>query len=264
VGWPSLILLGAAGLASMRAAIDRGDLDEAARQGAQAGPAVIEAALAAPDRAARLAAIAAAMPSSGSELDAGRAELLDALARAAAQPDRRTAIPAARAAREIARSLLGHAQPAGATPDLPDDLGAADIAAWRDVWAKLAARTDLWIELRVLALDTAAALDPGGTGVELAVALADLDPAYRRAAVAVVPMPVPAALRGTLAAVVAKDADPGVALAAAATVCADLAVDPPGPVLDALGAAGLAKLRTLVAAGGGAAAAVRDAKRCLR
>lgn len=264
MGWPSLVLIGAAGLATMRAAIDRGDLDEAARQGAQAGPAVIEAALAAPDRAARLAGIAAAAPSDA-ELPAGRAELLDALARAAAQPDRRTAIPAARAAREIARSLLGHARPAGAAPDLPDDLSAADVAAWREAWAQLAARTDLWIELRVLALDTAAALDPGGTGVELAAALSDLDPAYRRAVLAVVPMPVPQGLRGTLAAAVAKDEDPAVALAAAAILCADLAVDPPGPVLDALGAPGIAKLRALVA--GAAAAngpAVRDAKRCLR
>ena len=244
----------------MRAAIDRGDLDEAARQGALAGPAVIEQALAAPDRAARLAAIAAAP--TATELPAGRAELLDALARAAAQPDRRTAIPAARAAREIARSLLGHARPAGADADLPDDLAPADVAEWRAAWAELAARTDRWIELRVLALDTAAALDPGGTGVELVAALADRDPAYRRAAVALVPMPVPAALRGALAGAVVNDADAAVALDAAAVLCADLAVDPPRPVQGALGAPGLAKLRALVTAGG-PAAAIRNASRCL-
>jgi hypothetical protein len=71
VGWLSMIAAGAAGLAAMRAAIDRSDLEEAARQGALAGPATIEQALAAPDRAARIAAIAAAP--GASELPATRA-----------------------------------------------------------------------------------------------------------------------------------------------------------------------------------------------
>lgn len=259
MGWLSVIVAGAAGLAAMRAAIDRGDEEEAARQGALAGPTVIQQALAAPDRTARLAGIAAAPDAS--ELPAGRAGLLPALARAASQPDRRTAIPAARAARAIARSLYGHARPPGAAADLPDDLAPEDVAAWRAAWAKLAARADLWIELRVLALDTAAALDPGGTGVELAAALADPDPAYRRAAIAVVPMPVPPAMRAALAGAAAGDADPGAALDAAAALCADLVADPPRPILDALGPAGLARLRKLVA--DGPPAAVRDAARCL-
>jgi hypothetical protein len=259
VGWLSLILVGAAGLAAMRAAIERGDIEDAARQGALAGPAVIEQALAAPDRPARLAAIAAAP--SASELPAGRAELLPALARAASRPDRRTAIPAARAAREIARSLYGHARPPGAAADLPDDLAPDDVAVWRAAWAKLAARAELWIELRVLALDTAAALDPGGIGVDLAPALADPDPAYRRAAIALVPTPVPPAMRGALAGAAAGDADPAAALDAAAALCADLVADPPRPILDALGPQGLARLRKL--ASGGAPAAVRNAARCL-
>src|SRR5690242_21550552 len=93
------LVIAAAGIASMRSAMERGDVDEAARQGVLAGPAVIEEALAAPDRAARLAAIAAAPDASG------RAELLDALATAASGPDRRSAVPAARAARTIAREL---------------------------------------------------------------------------------------------------------------------------------------------------------------
>jgi hypothetical protein len=254
-----MIAAGAAGLAAMRAAMERGDIEEAARQGALAGPAAIEQALAAPDRTARLAAIAAAP--GAAELPAARAELLPALARAAARPDRRTAIPAARAPREIARSLLGHARPSGAAADLPDDLAPDDVAAWRAEWAGLAARPDLWIELRVLALDTAAALDPGGTGGELAAALADPDPAYRRAAIAAVPMPVPLALRAALAGAVARDADPGAALAAAAVLCADLAADPPRPVLDALGPQGLERLRELAA--GAPRPEARNAGRCL-
>lgn len=243
-----MIVVGVAGMASMRAALDRGDLDEAARQGALAGPAVIERALSAPDRSARLAAIAAA------PIAADRAELLEPLARAAAGADRRVAIPAARAARQIARDLTRH--------DLPDDLAAEDLATWRHTWAELAGDRDRFIELRVLALDTAAALDATGPGLDLAAALADPDPAFRRAAIADVPMPVPVALRGPLATAVTKDTDDGVALAAAATLCADLVVDPAQPVLDALGTTGLARIKSLVASG--APAAIRDATRCLR
>lgn len=244
----------------MRAAIDRGDIDEAARQGGLAGPAVIAQALAAPDRAARLAAIAAAP--TATDLVAGRADLLGPLAIAAAQPDRRTAIPAARAARIIARSLYGHARPPGAANALPDDLAPADVAAWRLAWAELAAAPERWIELRIVALDTAAALDPDGVGVSIGAALADPDPAYRRAAIALVPMPVPAGMRGALAGAVAKDADPDVALDAAATLCTDLAIDPPRPILEALGAPGLERIRSLVG-GRGAAVAIRSAARCL-
>lgn len=261
MGWLSIIFVGTAGLATMRAAIDRGDIDEAARQGNLAGPAVIERALAAPDRAARLAAIAAAP--TATDLVAGRADLLGPLAVAAAQPDRRTAIPAARAARTIARSLYGHARPLGAAAPLPDDLAPADVAAWRLAWAELAASRDRWIELRVLALDTAAALDPDGIGVALGAALADADPAYRRAALALVPMPVPAAMRSALAGAVAKDTDPDVALDAAATLCTDLAADPPRPILESLGASGLERIRSLVGSRGVAAVAVRNAARCL-
>jgi hypothetical protein len=74
-------------------------------------------------------------------------------------------------------------------------------------------------------------------------------------------MPVPAALRGALAGAVAGDADPGAALAAGAVLCADLAADPPRPILDALGAPGLARLRELAA--GAPRAQARDAGRCL-
>jgi hypothetical protein len=250
VGWLAFIAFGAAGLGSMRAAVDRGDLDEAARQGMLAGAATIEKALAAPDRPARLAGIAAA-PSADD-----REELLQPLAVLAGNPDRRTAIGAANAARQIARELAKRSDP-------PDDIAVEDLATWRDRWATLARDGDRWIELRVIALDTAAALDRTGIGVDLATSLADPDPAFRRAAVAIVPMPVPPALRGPLAAAVVKDTDAGVALAAAAALCADLATDPPKPVLDALGTPGLDRIRSLVA-GHGSATAIRDVKRCLK
>lgn len=253
MSWLSLVVLGAAGLGSMRAAVERGDVDEATRQGVLAGAGVVEQALRAPDRATRLAGIAAAPRVEG------RAELLDALATAAAGPDRRTALPAARAARAIARELAARGLPEG----LPDDLASDDVLRWRDAWATLARRGDRWIDLRVVALDTAAALDPGGTGVDLGAALSDPDPALRRAALAVVPAPTPARMRGALAGAVISDTDPGVALAAAATLCADLPADPAGPLLDALGGAGLTRLRVLVTTDGAPRADVREAARCL-
>ena len=242
----------------MRAAMERGDVDEAARQGVLAGPAIIEEALRAPDRAARLAAIAAAPDAEDS------AELLDALAAAAGGPDRRTAIPAARAARAIARDL--------AERELPDDIAADDVRAWRDAWAALASRTDRWIELRVLALDTAASLDraatvpgaaPIGVGLTLETALADRDPALRRAAIANVPAPVPAAMRAALGAAIAKDIDAEVALAAAHALCFDLVADAPGPILAVIDAAGMQRLKTLVEGANPKLPGVRDAKRCL-
>ena len=114
MAWQHVLVLGASGIAAMRAALERGDLDEAVRQGALAGPVVVERALHAGDRATRLAGIAAA------PVVEDRAELLDALADAAGGPDRRTAIPAAAAARAIARELERQGR--------PDDLAADDVA----------------------------------------------------------------------------------------------------------------------------------------
>lgn len=225
------LVLAAAGLASMKAALEKGDVDEAARQGALAGPVIVEQGLASPDRATRLAAIAAA------PFVEDRAELLGPLAQAAAGPDRRTAIPAARAARTIARELV--------RKPLPDDLAPEDVGEWRAAWAKLAADRTRWIELRVLALDAASALAPDGAGLPLDAALADPDPALRRAAVADVAIPVPAELRVHLAKAVVSDTDDAVALAAGAALCADLAYDPPAPVLAALGEPGLQRLRSI-------------------
>jgi hypothetical protein len=249
VSWVSAVVLGASAIAAMRAALEHGDLDEAARRGAIAGPWSVERALGSGDRTVALAAIAAA------PLVEDRAELLDALARVAGGGDRRTAIPAAGAARAIAREL--------SRADRPDDLADDDLAAWRAAWAALALRGDRWIELRLLALDTAAALDPAGIGVELAVALRDPDPAFRRAAATILPPPAPATSYAALAAAVIGDADPEVALGAAQSLC--LSVDPvKQPVRDALGPAGLARIRALATgARSPDTAAARDAARCL-
>jgi hypothetical protein len=212
----AFVVVGVAGIASMRAAMEKGDVDEAARQGVLAGPAVVAKALAAPDRPAQLAAIAAAP---GVE---GRETLLEVLARVAAGPDRRVAIPAARAARAIAIELAEH--------DLPDDIAPDDARVWRDAWAALAVRADRWIEVRVLALDTSAALEraattpgqpPASIGVALETALADRDPAFRFAAIHDVPAPVPDAMRPLLVKAIESDIDNDVARAAAQVLCFD-------------------------------------------
>lgn len=271
-------------LATMKAALEKGDLDEAARQGVLAGPAVIEAALASPDRTTVLAGIAAAP-----RVEA-RAELLESLARIARGPDRRTALPAARAAVSIAREMTRH-EPA-------DDIADADIVAWRDRFADIALDRTRWVELRVLAIDAAAyidrtraidprasnvpssnppssnpqdsstntyASDPGradGLGVPLAPMVADPDPAIRRAVLAHVPVPL-GALRDPIAKLVATDSDPLVALAAAAVVCADLAFDPAEPILAALGSAGITRVQAIVSTAGASRGQLREAARCL-
>lgn len=258
MSWLQVIVLGATGVAAMRAALERGDVDEAARQGALAGPAVVERLLRTPapqtDRTTVLAAIAAA------PLVEDRAELLDALAQVAAGPDRRVAIPAAGAARAIAREIAREI----ARRDRPDDLAPDDLATWQRTWAAIAMRGDRWIELRMVALDVAAALDPAGLGVELAAGLRDPEPAFRRAAATLVPLPAAPPTHRALAAAVIEDIDADVALAAAQSLCAARDATSRRAVQDALGAAGLARIRALKAAARPAdAIAVRDASRCL-
>lgn len=228
------LLLLAAGITAMTAAFERGDLDEAMRQGALAGPAVVEQAFAAKARTTRLAAIAAAPATED------RAELLPDLADLSASADRRVAIPAARAAHTIAREIAEH--------DLPDDLVAEDLAAWRERFASIAANADHVVEVRLASLETAQALG----GFALQPLLADPDPLVRAEAIDLQPRPVDPALRPALARTVATDADAHVALAAARLLCAD----DPAAGTAALGTVGVARLAKLPRD--------RDALRCLR
>ncbi len=235
----------------MTAALESGDTDEASRQGVLAGPQVIEAALASPARPSRLAAITAAPAVEA------RAELLPALATAAGAGDRRTAIPAARAARTIARELAQSSRDG----DVPDDLDPVDVATWRALFESLSHNTNRFIEVRVLALDTVASLaqviDPHELGFDLAAALADPDPALRSIAIALVPRPTPATARAALASTVKSELDPAVALAAAQVLCGDER----DPAIAVLGGPGLDRVKQLVA--GKPARTTRDARRCL-
>jgi hypothetical protein len=241
----------AAGIASMTAAVERGDLDEAARQGALAGPNVVEQALRSKTRSTVLAGIVAAPTTED------RAELLPVLARVAGGGDRRTAIPAALAARTIAEQL--------AKKDLADDIAAEDIQTWRAVFEVLAITKGRVIEVRVASLETAAALehviDPAQLGFDLGHALADPDPLLRAAALELVPRPTAAALRAVIVPVLG-DSDTAVTLAAAQTLCADVA-DDASAVKAALGTDGIAKIKAIVKAHPNAIE-VRDASRCLK
>lgn len=232
----------------MTDALDRGDRDEASRQGVLAGPVAVEQALANPVRTTQLAGIIAAP-----RVEA-RAELLPALATVAGSGDRRVAIPAADAARTIAREL--------ARQELSDDIATDDVATWRALFDQLARNGNRFIEVRVLALDTVASLAqviaPDQVGFDLAAALGDPDPAYRATAAMLVPRPTPAAARAPLANTVKNDADDKVALVAAQVLCGD----DREPALPLLGAQGLDRIKDLVK--GKPARTVRDAARCLR
>jgi hypothetical protein len=251
---------GIAELDGLRHALERGDTDEVTRLGVIAGPAVVDRALAPGDRVAQLAGIVAA-PVVGQ-----REQLLPSLARVAAGADRRTAIPAARAARMIADAL--------ASTEPADDVAAEDLAAWRALWLALARRGDRFIEVRTDALAIASdlarstgAIGRDALGFELTTELADPDPAMRATALALVPQPAPVELRGAITAAISNDADPRVVLAAAQALCADLVTDDPVPVLAAIGPAGLARIQTIATTlPGGTKAdvgALRDATRCL-
>ncbi|HET9990799.1 MAG TPA: hypothetical protein VFQ65_19850 [Kofleriaceae bacterium] len=232
----------------MTAAVERGDLDEAARQGAMAGPGVVEQALRSKVRETVLAGIVAAPATED------RAELLVALAKVAGGGDRRTAIPAARAARAIAEQL--------AKKELPDDVAADDVQAWRNAYEQLALAHGRVIEVRVAALETAAALghvaDPAALGFDLAKAMADPDPALRVAALELIPRPTSHAVYAVIVPALG-DGNGAVALAAAETLCAD-AGDDPTAVKTALGETGAAQLKMIAKAH----PAAKDLVRCVR
>ncbi|MFT3697361.1 MAG: hypothetical protein QM831_29735 [Kofleriaceae bacterium] len=194
----------------MTAAVERGDLDEAARQGMEAGPAIVAQALHAKSRTTILAGIVA------SPAVEDRAELLPDLAKLAGSGDRRIAIPAARAAKQIA-DLLGK-------KELPDDIATDDVQAWRASFEQLAVTRGYPIEVRVASLETAAALehviDRDQLGFDLTKVLADPDPLLRIAALDLVPRPIEGALRAAIVNAI-SDSNDGVALAAANIACAD-------------------------------------------
>ena len=253
------------------------DLDRARRDAAAAPAEALEARLRSPVRAVSLAAIAAA------DASPDRAGLLAELAVAAGGWDRSLAAPAARAARVIARGLIGDevaagGGPAGLPPGEVVELDDDELARAIDAWRAVAGRADRWADVRVAALEIVVALVAvrrelaAGpvTADDLTAFTGDADPEVRRAAIELTPVPAPVGARAGLVGRLVGDPVVAVRLAAAQALCADLPRDA-AAVLTALGDDGRAAVRALVApaatdtalvvAPPGAAAI--DAARCL-
>jgi len=239
-------------------AYEHGRRDDVAHLGAHASVGELSGALASPDRGLRLAAIEAST-SAGPDAWA----LLAPLAERARERDRRVAAAAARAAVRIAtridrRQVLEW--------ELPVDELNERLATWREI-----ARDDhRWPDVRVLAMETATLLwtalgdDAREAPFDLSISLADPEPEVRRAAIELLPIPLPAPLRAAVAERVTADPEPTVAIVAAQALCTVLTVEKdPSPLLAALGDGGLARIRALVLERDVPPAAVVDAARCL-
>ena len=248
-----LVLVSAVARADLGAAYQAGDIAGLRRAGA--GGEDVARGLRSGDRATVMGAIVAA------EAAPDPWVLLEPLAAQAGGWDRAVAGPAARAAARIARGLDGDT---AIYADVPDERLAAIVAAWQP----LAERADRWSDVRVHALEVsirvsrardATAEDMVDDLPLLEAAASDPDPQLRRAALELVPVPAPAALRPWLVTRIATDAEPRVKLAAAQALCAAVPEDALD-VLAALGEPGLEALRAAVAAiaAPGAAAEVGD------
>lgn len=259
----------------------RGDLDETARRFHRAGRDAVLVAVRGADRTAALAALWTMQE---------RAEPwpLAVLAELAASSDRRRARAAAAVAATLAARLSVEAAEA-------EDLDGEELLSWQADYLAIAGRADGWIDVRTDCLEVAALLGrvalvlgvapaaptavppsppspaaparpPAATSpgdAALLAALADPDPAMRRAAVDLFASPIPPPIRAELARLAAAEADPVVARAAAAALCAELAGQIAGDVLGALGREGMNRVRELARATTDAQAADVDLARCL-
>ncbi|RMH44841.1 MAG: hypothetical protein D6689_01625 [Deltaproteobacteria bacterium] len=243
-------------VAALAGAFGRGDRAELASRARRLPAATLATAIAGPDRAAALAAIAAAPHSRAPWA------LLDPLARAARSTDRRRASSAARAAAAIAADLTLDTLLAWEI-----DLDAVDRAA--RAWGDVAADPGLWPDVRVHALEARAAL---GRAVAPAVEppfaralLADPEPEVRRAAFDLLAPPLSPELLAVAAERAATDPDPPVALAAAGAACAGLPLGAdPAAVRAAFGDRGIARIRRLASGRDVAPDVAAGVSRCLR
>lgn len=170
--------------------------------------------------------------------------LLGALSDVAGSFDRSLAVPAARAAQQIAASLDG---PAIAEREIPRRTLAEAAVAWH----RVARDRQLWADVRVTALEVARDLTRllGGDGTRPVIELvADPDPEVRRAALELLRSPLPAERYRRVAERITGDADPEVALAAAAALCFGVRFgDDAAAIRAAIGEAGLARVAELAA-----------------
>lgn len=241
-------------------ALRRGDLDDVARLAQLHGRDAVASALTSPQRTQAIAAMVA--------VEARREPWpLPRLAVLAGGFDRRRASAATWAALGIVSTLDADAA-AGA------DLDGDTLRSWRSGWLALAQRADLWIDVRVDGLEIAAQLarvaeamepvpPPAHVIAEMASLLSDPDPAMRRTAIELLEVPLPSWSRTELARHVSAETDPEVARSAAAALCSEVATGPAAPILQLLGADGLARIRALAQRSAPAVAADVELARCL-
>ncbi len=245
----------------LKGAFLAGSTDEVERAARSAGARRLTIALAgaAGDRVLALAA------ADGAPFAEDAVWLLPALVAAARSPDRPLAVRAARGAARIASALDSSEL---IMNDVPPDWTRARIHELRE----LAADSSRWVDVRVSLLEAAAHLrraleaeaGPADAPYDLAAAAVDPDPEIRRAAFELLGSPLAPAQLAIAANAVAADPVPVVAIAAAQAACDGLRFgDPARPVLAALGAKGLPRLRVLVADKALSAGARLGAARCL-
>ncbi len=226
-------------MAALRAAFLSGAPDELVRAGQRLPAARLGDALGGSDRELVLAATGAA-PSAPDAI-----WLLVPLGELAASPDRPLAAAAARSAARIAGQLDADEL---LDRDVPPDWTRARVAEYR----ARAADAGRWTDVRVSCLEVAAhlhrSLRAAGSAYDMAALLGDAEPEVRRAAVELAMGPLGPREIELVAARASSDDDDAVRAAAAQSLCEGLAFgDEARPVLDALGARGLGRLRALVA-----------------
>ena len=168
--------------------------------------------------------------------------MLSRLSDVAGGYDRSLAVPASRAAREIAGNLES-------TEISAREIPRRDLAEATVSWHRIARDRSLWADVRVAALETARDLTRLLTGdgskpvIEL---VADPDPEVRRAALELLESPLrPAAYPRVVSRLIEDEVDE-VALAAAAALCSGaLFGDDMAPVLEAAGESGLERIAAL-------------------
>jgi len=191
-------------------------------------------------------------------------QLLDDLARLAHSPDRQLSPAASRSAAKIVRDL-------DADRVAQQEIAPGLLREQARAWASIAARKSHWADVRVHAIEvnylltqTLAPTERRSASVDLVALTEDPEPEVRRAALELSPQPLAEAARTRAAEVVRTDADPVVAIVAGQVLCGGLVVgDDDAPLLSALAASGLERLRDLVGNAKLPIAARLEAAECL-
>jgi len=192
-------------------------------------------------------------------------QLLGDLAVLAGNADRAIAPAAARAAALICQSL-------SPTRIAELEITEATLRERAARWGALARHNGVWPDVRVHALEINALLTRAlsaeardGIAVKLEAIAGDPEPEVRRAAIELADQPLDASNRERGAEMLRSDGDPVIAVVAGQALCGGIAMgDAPRPILAAIGAKGLERLRDLVGNPKLPITARIDAAYCLR